>query len=71
VQRSSTVAIQAENECLKWHNSQRGYVMCDVTPDQWTTEFKVVDKVSERGGTLSTANRMTVAHGVPGSLASA
>ncbi|MEE4200228.1 alkaline phosphatase D family protein, partial [Erythrobacter sp.] len=33
VQRSSTVAIQAENECLKWHNSQRGYVMCDVTPD--------------------------------------
>lgn len=70
-QRSSTKLIQQENECLKWHNAQRGYVMCEVTRDQWTTEFKTLDKVSERGGALQTRKRMAVAHGQPGSLAEA
>jgi len=70
-QRASTKAIQAENECLKWHNSQRGYVMCEVTPDQWTTEYKTLDRVTTRGGTLQTRMKMAVAHGQPGSLAEA
>ncbi|MEO1648329.1 MAG: alkaline phosphatase D family protein [Pseudomonadota bacterium] len=69
--RADTAAIQAENECLKWFNSQRGYVICDVNRDQWLTEFKVVDKISTKGGTISTRKRMTVDHGAPGSLAEA
>lgn len=69
--RSDTIEIQKENECLKWHNAQRGYVMCDVTRSQWTTEFKTMDYVSKRGGTLKTRKRMAVAHGAPGSLAEA
>ncbi len=68
-QRADTAAIQRENECLKWFNSQRGYVMCEVTPDLWKTDFKVLDKVSTKGGTLSLRKTMTVDHGVPGSLA--
>ena len=68
-QRRDTLAIQRENECLKWFNSQRGYVICDVTPDQWLTEFKVVDKVSTKGGALSTRMTMSVDHASPGSLA--
>ena len=30
------------------------YVVCDVTAEAWRTEFKVLDKVSERNGTLPT-----------------
>ncbi|MEM9310098.1 MAG: alkaline phosphatase D family protein [Pseudomonadota bacterium] len=70
-QRARTKEIQAENECLKWHNSQRGYVICDVTPDQWTTEYKTLDRVSARGGELRTRQRMALAHGAPGTLAEA
>ncbi|MEP3225627.1 MAG: alkaline phosphatase D family protein [Parasphingorhabdus sp.] len=70
-QRESTKVIQKENPSLKWHNSQRGYVICDVTADQWTTEFKTVDNVTERGGQLKTRKRMAVEKGSPGSLAEA
>ncbi|MEO1220149.1 MAG: alkaline phosphatase D family protein [Pseudomonadota bacterium] len=70
-QRSDTAQWQQENECLKWHNAQRGYVMCDVTRDQWTTEFKTMDYVSKRGGAIRTRQRMAVAHGQPGTLAQA
>lgn len=44
----------ADNPFLKFNNAQRGYVVCDVTPEAWRTEFKVLDKVSERNGTLTT-----------------
>ncbi len=63
VQRGDTIAIAAENPQLKWHNAQRGYVLCEVTPQSWTSDFKVVDKVSERGGTLSSVARMVVEAG--------
>ena len=69
--RSDTIEIQKENECLKWHNAQRGYVMCEVTRDQWTTEFKTMDYVSKRGGAIKTRKRMAIAQGQPGSLAEA
>lgn len=69
--RADTLEIQKENECLKWHNAQRGYVMCDVTRDLWTTEFKTMDYVSTRGGAIKTRKRMAVAAGAPGSLAEA
>ncbi len=55
--------IQADNAFMKFNNAQRGYVVCDVTPQRWQTEFKVLDKVSERGGTLSTRMKMAVANG--------
>jgi len=67
-QRESTKAIQQENPCLKWHNSRRGYIICDVDSKRWQTEFKTVDRVSERAGKLQTRKRMTVEHGAPGSL---
>lgn len=44
----------ADNPFLKFNNAQRGYVVCDVTAEAWRTEFKVLDKVSERNGTLTT-----------------
>ncbi|WP_298743045.1 alkaline phosphatase D family protein [uncultured Brevundimonas sp.] len=62
-QRPDMVRIQAANPQLKFNNYQRGYVVCDVTPERWQTEFKVLDKVSERGGTLSTRAKLAVASG--------
>ncbi|MFA6218397.1 MAG: alkaline phosphatase D family protein [Erythrobacter sp.] len=68
-QRQSTLAIQEENPAsLAWHNSKRGYVLCDVNRDQWLTEFKVIDRVTDRNGTMSTRQRMIVEQGAPGSL---
>jgi alkaline phosphatase D len=44
------VAIQAANPQLKFNNSQRGYVLCEVTPERWRTDFKVLDKVTVPDG---------------------
>ncbi len=70
-QRADTLAIQQENPQLKWHNAQRGYVMCEVTPNLWTTEFKTLDTVTTRGAEIATRMRMAVEHGRPESLAEA
>jgi len=62
-QRADGRRIVADNPFLKFNNAQRGYVVCDVTPERWATEFKVLDKVSERGGTLTTRATYAVASG--------
>ncbi|MFN3230246.1 MAG: alkaline phosphatase D family protein [Asticcacaulis sp.] len=48
---------------LKFMNSQRGYMLCEVAPDAWTTHVKVVDQISTKGGKLSTRAKLTVPHG--------
>ena len=53
----------ADNPFLKFNNAQRGYVVCDVTPERWQTEFKVLDRVSDKGGTLTTRATFAVASG--------
>ena len=62
-QRPDGRRIQADNAFLKFNNAQRGYVVCDVTPERWQTEFKVLDKVSDKGGTLTTRAKYAVASG--------
>lgn len=62
-QRADGRRYLADNPFLKFNNAQRGYVVCDVTAERWQTEFKVLDKVSDRGGTLSTRAKLAVASG--------
>src|SRR6478672_3986186 len=62
-QRAEGRRIIADNPFLKFNNAQRGYVVCDVTPERWQTEFKVLDKVSEKGGVLTTRTKLAVASG--------
>ncbi|MBH1991247.1 MAG: alkaline phosphatase D family protein [Sphingomonadaceae bacterium] len=50
---------------LKFINDQRGYLICEVTPDAWTTKARVMDQVSTPGGAISTRATMTVPHGTP------
>ena len=64
-QRADAQRFLAANPQLKFINNQRGYVVCDVTPEAWRTEFKVLDKVSDRDGVLSTRKTLAVASGDP------
>lgn len=62
-QRADMAKVQSVNPQLKFNNSQRGYVLCDVTPERWVSEFKVLDRVRDRGGVLSTRTKLAVAAG--------
>jgi alkaline phosphatase D len=62
-QRTDGRRYLADNPFLKFNNAQRGYAVCDVTPERWQTEFKVLDKVSAKGGTLTTRAKLAVASG--------
>ncbi|WP_370177889.1 alkaline phosphatase [Alteriqipengyuania sp.] len=64
-QRSDTSAIQEVNPQLKFHNAQRGYVMCDVSHERWLTDFITLDQVSTRGGTARSRKKLVVEPGNP------
>jgi alkaline phosphatase D len=64
-QRPDMVEIQKANPQLKFNNNQRGYLICDVTPERWLSEFRVLDQVMERNGAISTRARFAVAAGDP------
>lgn len=64
-QRPDMVAIQAANPQLKFNNYQRGYIICDVTPQRWRTEFKVLDSVTDPKASLTTRAALAVEAGSP------
>ena len=63
--RAGSDMILRNNPQLKFINDQRGYLVCDVTPDAWTTRFRVMDQVSTPGGTIATRASITVPRGQP------
>ena len=44
-----------DNTHVRFFNSQRGYVRCDVTPARWRTDFRVVPYVDRPGAPIGTA----------------
>ena len=56
-------AVASENPQVKWQNNRRGYVICEVTPDTWRTEFKTVPFVSKPDAPIETASKWRLAHG--------
>lgn len=42
-----TDGVLADNPFVKFYNAERGYVRCEVTPQEWKTDFRVVPIVSE------------------------
>lgn len=46
-------------------NSQRGYQTFDITPTEWRTDLKVMDKVQSPGGRISTLARFSVRPDAP------
>ncbi|MGS0646774.1 alkaline phosphatase D family protein [Komagataeibacter melomenusus] len=59
-------SVRRENPHLKATTDQRGYVLCDVGPDVWRADLKVLDRVMERDGRLSTYASFVVERGQPG-----
>lgn len=55
-----------EGPHLRFQNHQRGYMSCTVTEEQWETDYRVVDRVTAREGTVSSRTRLSVRDGVPG-----
>ncbi|WP_129666573.1 alkaline phosphatase D family protein [Phytoactinopolyspora endophytica] len=55
-----------ENPHMKFHNVQRGYARCELTPDEWRTDYRVVEHVTEPGSGISTRASIYVAAGKPG-----
>jgi alkaline phosphatase D len=65
-QQPGFAAGQAENPFCLWHNNRRGYVMCDVTPDDWKTTYRTVDIVTKPDAPVKTAATFSVKHGRAG-----
>lgn len=59
-------AYLPENPSIKFFNAQRGYVYCNVTPQKWTSHYRIVDKVSQPGAPLQTRATFFVEPGKPG-----
>jgi alkaline phosphatase D len=62
--------IQAKNPQVKFHNSQRGYVRCSLTPAEMTTDYRVVPYVSKPGAPIETRATFVVEAGHAGAIRS-
>ncbi len=40
----------ANNPGTKFYNAERGYILCELTPESWISHYKVVDDVLKPGG---------------------
>ena len=56
----------AKNPHVKFYNSQRGYVRCELTRQSLTADFRVVEKVSVPDSPVSTRASFVVENGKPG-----
>lgn len=65
-QRRGSAEFLARNPQCKFVNDQRGYVLCEVTPDQWRADFRVTESVSRRGADVTTRRSFAVAPNRPG-----
>jgi alkaline phosphatase D len=42
--------ILRDHACVKFHNGERGYIRCAVTPNRWKSDYMVVDDALQPGG---------------------
>ena len=58
--------VLAENPHIKFVNTQRGYIVCDVTKNSWRTDYRVVPFVTTQGAPISTRASFEVKDSQPG-----
>lgn len=61
-----TDGMMAENPCIKFHNAERGYVRCEVTPNEWRSDYQVVESVTRKGAPLIKRASFVVVEGEAG-----
>lgn len=57
--------IYAANPGVRFHNAERGYVRCRITPKEWHSDYLVVDDVLRPGGKTSRRAGFVVESGNP------
>ena len=55
-----------QNDFVKYYNSNRGYVSCDITPDNWTTHFRVTPYVDKPKSPIINQASFILESGHPG-----
>ncbi|USK36197.1 alkaline phosphatase D family protein [Bacillus sp. F19] len=60
---NTTPVILAENPHIKFFNNYRGYVRCTVTPETWTTDYRVVPYVRRPDAPIATRATFIVENG--------
>ena len=63
---ASTEYERARNPHIIFRNNNRGYVRCTLTPDRWTSEYRIVDTVSQPQASTSTLATFVIENGLPG-----
>jgi alkaline phosphatase D len=56
------------NPHLKWFDAQRGYTVCEVTPDRWLATYRSVTDQFDETSPVTTIGSWEVRAGVPGVL---
>jgi alkaline phosphatase D len=56
-------SLLSENPFVKFHNRERGYVSCEVTPAAWRADFRTVEYVTRPGAPLQTRASFVVEAG--------
>lgn len=59
-------ALLADNPGVRLHDRRRGYVRCEVTPQSWTSEYRVFDDIRSPDSPAHTLATFTVESGRPG-----
>jgi alkaline phosphatase D len=54
------------NPFIQFHNRERGYVRCTVTPEKWVSDYIVVEDVLKPNGKVVTRESFVVESGKPG-----
>lgn len=57
--------LMAKNACVKFHNTERGYIRCTVTPERWQADYMSVDDVLQPGGKTTVRSAFVVEAGHP------
>lgn len=63
---NGTDLMLADNPFVRFHNAERGYVSCTVTPREWRSDYQVVEYVDRPGAPLITRRSFVVENGQPG-----
>jgi alkaline phosphatase D len=59
-------SLKAQNPCVRFFNSRRGYVRCQVTPQTWHSEYVVIEDVLKPGAPAVVQGKFVVEAGQPG-----
>lgn len=56
----------AQNDFVRWYNSNRGYVSCELTPATWTTHFRATPFVDKPDSPIDTKATFVIEAGQAG-----